>query len=59
MKRDQTIESLVQLAEQTAQVQADRIEIVLEERSDEIFPNVKSPYGDPLWTDSQKVRRGY
>lgn len=38
MKRDQTIESLVQLAEQTAQVQADRIEIVLEERSDEHFP---------------------
>ncbi len=28
MKREQTIESLIQLAEQTAQVQADRIEIV-------------------------------
>ena len=40
-------------------MQADRIEIVLEERSDEHFSDVKSPYGDPLWTDSQKVRRGY
>ena len=38
MKREQTIDSLIQLAEQTAQVQADRIEIVLEERSDEHFP---------------------
>ncbi len=38
MKREQTIESLIQLAEQTAQVQADRIEIVLEERSDDHFP---------------------
>ncbi|MGF1909433.1 AAA family ATPase [Vibrio kasasachensis] len=38
MKREQTIENLIRLAEQTAQVQADRIEIVLEERSDEHFP---------------------
>ncbi len=38
MKREQTIENLYQLAEQTKQVQADRIEIVLEERSDDHFP---------------------
>ncbi|ORT48571.1 chromosome partitioning protein ParA [Vibrio sp. qd031] len=38
MKRQQTIENLARLAEQTQQVQADRIEIVLEERSDEHFP---------------------
>ena len=38
MRREQTIENLNQLAEQTAQVQADRIEIVLEERRDEHFP---------------------
>ncbi|MEZ8194224.1 MULTISPECIES: ParA family protein [Vibrio] len=38
MKREQTIENLYRLAEQTQQVQADRIEIVLEERSDDRFP---------------------
>ncbi len=38
MKRDQTIENLYRLAEQTKQVQADRIEIVLEERSEDHFP---------------------
>ncbi len=38
MKREQTIQNLYQLAEQTQQVQADRIEIVLEERSDDHFP---------------------
>lgn len=38
MKREQTIENLYQLAEQTQQVQADRIEIVLEERSHDHFP---------------------
>jgi cellulose biosynthesis protein BcsQ len=38
MKRDKTIENLYQLAEQTKQVQSDRIEIVLEERSDDHFP---------------------
>ena len=32
MKREQTIENLYQLAQLTQQVQADRIEIVLEER---------------------------
>ncbi|OCP84009.1 hypothetical protein AKH09_24365, partial [Vibrio parahaemolyticus] len=34
MKREKTIENLQELAELTQQVQADRIEIVLEERSD-------------------------
>jgi chromosome partitioning protein len=38
MKREQTIDSLYHLAEITQQVQADRIEIVLEERSDDHFP---------------------
>ncbi len=38
MKREQTIENLYQLAQLTQQVQADRIEIVLEERRDEHFP---------------------
>ncbi|MGL6312289.1 ParA family protein [Vibrio sp. WXL103] len=38
MKREQTIENLYDLAERTQQVQSDRIEIVLEERSDEHFP---------------------
>ncbi|WCE31987.1 ParA family protein [Vibrio sp. SCSIO 43137] len=38
MKRDKTINNLYELAEQTKQVQADRIEIVLEERSDDHFP---------------------
>ncbi|SHO54551.1 ParA family protein [Vibrio quintilis] len=38
MKRELTIDNLYQLAEQTKQVQADRIEIVLEERNDEPFP---------------------
>lgn len=38
MKREQTIENLIKLAESTQQVQADRIEIVLEERSDDYFP---------------------
>jgi cellulose biosynthesis protein BcsQ len=38
MNREATIANLQQLAEQTQQVQADRIEIVLEERSDDHFP---------------------
>ncbi|NIY88900.1 AAA family ATPase [Vibrio campbellii] len=38
MKRETTIENLQELAELTQQVQADRIEIVLEERSDNYFP---------------------
>lgn len=38
MKRQQTIQNLERLAEQTKQVQADRIEIVLEERKDIHFP---------------------
>lgn len=38
MKREKTIENLLELAELTQQVQADRIEIVLEERSDNYFP---------------------
>ncbi|MCD6725555.1 ParA family protein, partial [Vibrio cholerae] len=38
MKREQTIENLYQLAQLTQQVQADRIEIELEERRDEHFP---------------------
>ncbi|HCG7135287.1 TPA: AAA family ATPase [Vibrio parahaemolyticus] len=38
MKREKTIENLQELAELTQQVQADRIEIVLEERSDNYFP---------------------
>ncbi len=38
MKREKTIENLIELAEQTQQVQADRIEIVLEERNDDHFP---------------------
>ncbi|MCL9775236.1 ParA family protein [Vibrio methylphosphonaticus] len=38
MKREQTIDNLCRLAELTQQVQADRIEIVLEERSEEHFP---------------------
>ena len=38
MKRESTIDNLYQLAEQTKQVQADRIEIVLEERNDDPFP---------------------
>ncbi len=38
MKREKTIENLNELAELTQQVQADRIEIVLEERSDNYFP---------------------
>ncbi len=38
MKREKTIDNLYQLAEQTKQVQADRIEIVLEERSEDHFP---------------------
>ena len=38
MNREQTIQNLLNIAEQTKQVQADRIEIVLEERRDEVFP---------------------
>lgn len=38
MKREQTIQNLYQIAEQTQQVQSDRIEIVLEERNDDHFP---------------------
>lgn len=36
--RQQTIDNLYKLAEATQQVQADRIEIVLEERRDNLFP---------------------
>lgn len=38
MNREQTIQNLLNIAEQTKQVQADRIEIVLEERREEHFP---------------------
>nr|WP_086940503.1 AAA family ATPase [Thaumasiovibrio occultus] len=38
MNREQTIDHLFKIAEQTKQVQADRIEIVLEERNDVLFP---------------------
>lgn len=38
MNRESTIDNLYQLAESTKQVQADRIEIVLEERNEEHFP---------------------
>ncbi|MBC7006472.1 ParA family protein, partial [Photobacterium sp. BZF1] len=38
MNREQTIDNLLNIAEQTKQVQADRIEIVLEERREEAFP---------------------
>ncbi len=38
MKRQQTIQNLERLAELTKQVQADRIEIVLEERKEDHFP---------------------
>ncbi|MGR5264262.1 AAA family ATPase [Photobacterium damselae] len=38
MNREQTITNLLNIAEQTKQVQADRIEIVLEERREELFP---------------------
>ncbi|WP_087025421.1 AAA family ATPase [Thaumasiovibrio subtropicus] len=38
MNREQTIDHLFGIAEQTKQVQADRIEIVLEERNDVLFP---------------------
>jgi cellulose biosynthesis protein BcsQ len=38
MNRQQTIDNLLSIAEQTQQVQADRIEIVLEERRDQFFP---------------------
>ncbi len=38
MKREKTIDNLQTLAEVTKQVQADRIEIVMEERRDELFP---------------------
>ena len=40
MNREQTIQNLLNIAEQTKQVQADRIEIVLEERRDEVFPQI-------------------
>ncbi len=50
MKREKTIENLMQLAESTQQVQADRIEIVLEERSDDYFPPMsKSIDGNAFW----------
>ncbi len=38
MNREQTIANLAALAEQTQQVQSDRIELVLEERNNEHFP---------------------
>lgn len=38
MNRENTIENLQRIAEQTKQVQADRIEIVMEERHDQLFP---------------------
>lgn len=38
MNRESTIKSLMNLAEQTKQVQADRIEIVMEDRKDILFP---------------------
>ena len=38
MNREQTIDNLLTIAEQTKQVQSDRIEIVLEERKDDHFP---------------------
>ncbi len=38
MNREKTIENLQTIAEQTKQVQADRIEIVMEERHDQLFP---------------------
>ncbi|KDM90083.1 AAA family ATPase [Photobacterium galatheae] len=40
MNRLETIENLLNIAEQTKQVQADRIEIVLEERRDDHFPSM-------------------
>ncbi|MFD2176169.1 ParA family protein [Veronia pacifica] len=38
MNREKTISNLQHIAEQTRQVQADRIEIVMEERQDQLFP---------------------
>ncbi|CAH0535818.1 Plasmid partition protein A [Vibrio stylophorae] len=38
MKREKTINNLLSIAEQTKQVQADRIQIVMEERRDVLFP---------------------
>ncbi len=38
MNREKTIHALLSIAEQTKQVQADRIEIVMEERKDQLFP---------------------
>ena len=38
MNRETTIHTLQHIAEQTKQVQADRIEIVMEERKDHLFP---------------------
>ncbi len=38
MNREKTIRNLQNIAEQTKQVQADRIEIVMEERRDNLFP---------------------
>ncbi len=38
MNREKTIENLQTIAEQTKQVQADRIEIVMEERHEQLFP---------------------
>ncbi len=38
MGREKTIQNLERIAEQTKQVQADRIEIVMEERRDQLFP---------------------
>ncbi|MDO6708227.1 ParA family protein [Photobacterium sp. 1_MG-2023] len=40
MNRLETIENLLKIAEQTKQVQADRIEIVLEERREDHFPSM-------------------
>ncbi|NMT56287.1 ParA family protein, partial [Vibrio parahaemolyticus] len=43
MKREKTIENLLELAEPTQQVQADRNEIVLQERSDNYYPPTSKP----------------
>ena len=47
MNRTQTIENLLNIAEQTKQVQADRIEIVLEERRDDLFPPMSKALMEP------------
>ncbi|WP_150138730.1 ParA family protein [Candidatus Enterovibrio escicola] len=38
MNRNKTIQNLLSIAKQTKQVQSDRIEIVMEERHDQLFP---------------------